>query len=339
MYLISLIIPIYNAENYLETTINSIINQTIGFDNIELILVDDFSTDNSKNIIKKYAEKYDNIIPFYSNENHGFPGFGRNVGLEKSTAEYIMFMDNDDEIDKDICKKLYEAITNENADVACCDTHIIDPISEIKKNISYVNGNKKGNFIVIEDDNILLFDNISVWNKIYKKSIIDENDVRFEENTYADDMIFSLSYYLKSRKMIYLKDYFGYKWIIRSKSLSHSVKKEHILKLISAYNIVINMFEKESKFDFAKKILINHIGFLLIQSSYLDASKKEIEGILKEIHDFETKLAPIKLNGLWLNTANQLVLHENYTMARIYLKTTDKIRKFDFLRKISRKTK
>ena len=121
MYLISLIIPVYNAENYLENTINSIINQSIGFDNIELILVDDSSKDNSKIIIENYENNYENILAFYSNNNHGFPGFGRNIGLKKATAEYIMFMDNDDELDKDICKTLYETITSEKADVVCCD--------------------------------------------------------------------------------------------------------------------------------------------------------------------------------------------------------------------------
>ena len=81
-YKISVIMPIYNAEKHLNNTIQSIIDQTIGFENIELILVDDASKDNSKMIIESYAEKYENIIPYYSEKNHGYPGFGRNIGLK-----------------------------------------------------------------------------------------------------------------------------------------------------------------------------------------------------------------------------------------------------------------
>ena len=101
MYLITVICPTYNCEKYIQRTINSIINQTIGFENIELIFVDDCSTDSTKNIIAEYSKEYKNIVPFFLKENHGFPGFGRNVGLEKSTTEFVMFMDNDDELDED----------------------------------------------------------------------------------------------------------------------------------------------------------------------------------------------------------------------------------------------
>ena len=89
-YKVSVIMPIYNAEKNLENTIKSVINQTIGFENIELILVDDASTDNSKKIIKRFQEKYPNIIAYFSENNHGFPGFGRNIGLKLATSEYIM---------------------------------------------------------------------------------------------------------------------------------------------------------------------------------------------------------------------------------------------------------
>ena len=87
----------------------------------DLFLVDDNSQDNSKSIIEEYVAKYDNVVAFYSNENHGFPGFGRNKGIEIASAQYIMFSDNDDEHDKDLCLKLYEAIVSEDADIASCD--------------------------------------------------------------------------------------------------------------------------------------------------------------------------------------------------------------------------
>lgn len=336
MYLISMIIPVYNAEKHLEETINSIINQSIGFNNIELILVDDLSTDNSKKIIEEYAKTYNNIVPFYSNKNHGHPGFGRNIGLKKATADYIMFMDNDDELDKDMCKKLYETITDENADIVCCDTHVVDPLGDIKDNTDYTNGIQKKDFIIIEGDDLILFRNNSLWNKIYKKNIIKYNDIKFEETTYADDLIFTSTYLIKSKKLIYLKDYFGYKWKIRTDSLSHAVKKKHIIGLIKAYRRLSIIFKKENKVNLGNTVLRRHTTFLLIQCTYLDENKEETEKILKEVHDYEIENHIKKLPGL-MNILNYFILNEHYTIARLFSKIIDRIRKIDMLRKINRK--
>lgn len=339
MYLITLIIPVYNAEKYLKETIDSIINQSIGFNNIELILVDDFSIDNSKKIIEQYAKEHNNIVPFYSNENHGHPGFGRNIGLENATAEYIMFMDNDDELDEDMCKKLYDTLIYENADVVCCDTYTSDPLGDKKETVPYSNGIKKKNYIIIENDDLLLFKNNSIWNKIYKKSIIDKNQIRFEENTYADDLIFTSTYFLKSKKLIYLKEYFGYKWNIRSDSLSHKVEKKHVIGLISSYKHLSEIFKKEDKWEIGHEVLRNHTGFLLLQCSYLDETRIETEKILKEVHDYEVENNIKKVNTLVMNISNYFILNEHYKIAWLYFKIIDKIRGFEILRKINRRIK
>ena len=90
-YKISVITPIYNCEKYLRNAIQSIMNQSIGFQNIELILVNDNSTDNSKEIIEEYCEKYENIIGVHLPKNSGQCGRPRNVGMEISTAPYLVF--------------------------------------------------------------------------------------------------------------------------------------------------------------------------------------------------------------------------------------------------------
>ena len=109
-YKISVITPVYNAEKYLETAINSVINQTIGFENIELILVNDNSTDNSGKIIDEYCEKYENIIGIHLPENSGFCGRPRNVGMEISTAPYLVFLDADDEYLPNAFELYYDTI-------------------------------------------------------------------------------------------------------------------------------------------------------------------------------------------------------------------------------------
>ena len=95
---ISVIIPVYNAKEDIAQAIDSIINQTIGFDNIELILVDDASTDNTKEIIKTYQNKHDNIKLIELNQNSGLPGKPRSTGIDYATSDYIIFLEQFDSV-------------------------------------------------------------------------------------------------------------------------------------------------------------------------------------------------------------------------------------------------
>ena len=110
MYLISVIIPIYNVGSNIENIINSLLNQTIGFNNLEIIFVDDNSSDNSKNIIKHFVKKYSNVQGIYCTENSGNAGKPRNLGLEQISSDYVMFLDSDDEFFDYSCELLYNKI-------------------------------------------------------------------------------------------------------------------------------------------------------------------------------------------------------------------------------------
>lgn len=109
-YKISVVIPTYNIERYLNETVDSIINQTIGFSNIELIIVDDGSTDSTKKIINEYSEKYENVFHIYLDYNSGFPGRARNIGIETANGEYLMLIDHDDQCPSYACELLYNTI-------------------------------------------------------------------------------------------------------------------------------------------------------------------------------------------------------------------------------------
>ena len=96
MYKISVIVPVFNVENKIMNAFNSILNQTIGFENLEVIFVDDNSTDDSKNIIKSLENKYDNVKSIFLSKNSGYAGKPRNIGIKNATANYLMFLDPDD---------------------------------------------------------------------------------------------------------------------------------------------------------------------------------------------------------------------------------------------------
>lgn len=337
-YKVSVIVPIYNAENNLKKTIQSVINQSIGFENIELILVDDASTDNSKKIIETYCEKYDNIIPYYSEKNHGSPGFGRNMGLNIATSDFLMFIDNDDEYEENICKKLYETIINENADIVCCNKISVDTISTIKQHIPYTNGIENNDNIIIKGDDILFFDSVAVWNKIYKKELIKKNGLKFLENTRADDFAFTIDYYLNCEKLIFLKNYHGYYWNIQSTSLSHTVTPKHIQELIETYKYTFRQLKLKRKEQYMNKLIKSDIEYLILQSSYLNVNKNEFIDSLNEIRNFEKEIGfNLKLNTTWVEVINNLILNKHYDLSILLLKSIDKLRKITILRKINRK--
>jgi len=123
---ISIVVPVYNVEQYLEKCVNSIINQT--YKNLEIILIDDGATDSSGKLCDELA-KIDNRIKVYHKENGGLSD-ARNYGVERATGDYIGFVDSDDCIDSEMYEKLYEAIRKENVDVAECNLKIIYPDRE-----------------------------------------------------------------------------------------------------------------------------------------------------------------------------------------------------------------
>ena len=111
---ISVIIPVYNAEKYLERCLDSACKQTL--QDIEIICVDDCSTDGSFEILKKYSKNYKNLIVIKLEKNQG-ESAARNAGLSAAKGEYLAFMDNDDEIDLNFYEKLYEKAAKTNADI------------------------------------------------------------------------------------------------------------------------------------------------------------------------------------------------------------------------------
>ena len=106
MYKVSVIVPVYNSADKLQRAFDSVYNQSLGFENIELILIDDASTDNSRDIIDNYVSKYDNVKSIYLDENSGYAGRPRNIGVHNANAPYLMFLDADDFYFENACELL-----------------------------------------------------------------------------------------------------------------------------------------------------------------------------------------------------------------------------------------
>lgn len=136
-YEISMIMPVYNGEKFIENAMNSIINQTFGFKNIEVIIIDDNSTDNTKNIIKEYSIKYKNCKCIFLKNNSGTPGKSRNIGMKNASGKYIMFIDQDDIYEQNACEIAYNKIIEYNTPVIFYNFNDIDISSNLKTQCWY----------------------------------------------------------------------------------------------------------------------------------------------------------------------------------------------------------
>ena len=188
---ISIIVPIYNAEKYIAKCVDSLVNQTKK--ELEFILINDGSTDNTEEIIKTYKDKR---IKYYKNKNQGI-GKTRNFGISKSTGKYIMFLDSDDYLSKNACQKMYEKILESNSDLVVCDFYKVydfGKTEEIKLS-SFSETSLKGRPSIINEINL------APWNKIYKRELITKNKIKFIENLKYEDAPFVIEALSKAKKI------------------------------------------------------------------------------------------------------------------------------------------
>lgn len=230
--LVSVIVPCYNVEKYLDRCLESLITQTLS--EIEIVLVDDLSPDSTPQLCDKWAEKDDRIKVVHKKKNGGL-GFARNSGLEVASGEYVMFLDSDDTYEPDACEKMYQAAITEAADVVTGNF-----ITEVQPNIWETTRNESGDKILdgngireyildviasapyIGPDRLYP---VSVCLLLMKKSIIDDNGIRFysEREVASEDTLFKISFLKNCRKMVCL-DFPFYHYFLNGASLSHTFK-------------------------------------------------------------------------------------------------------------------
>ena len=127
MYKVSIVVPVYNVEKYLNRCLNSLVNQD--YKNIEIIIVNDGSPDNSQMIIDKYKKEYSNVIKAFKKKNEGLSE-ARNFGLKKATGDYIAFIDSDDYVETNMISEMIKCASKNNSDIVVCD--IFDEYEKIK---------------------------------------------------------------------------------------------------------------------------------------------------------------------------------------------------------------
>ena len=222
--LVSVIVPIYNVEKYLKKCVDSIINQTLT--NIEIILVDDGSTDNCGQIIDEYANKDKRVVAIH--KENGGQSSARNRGLDRARGKYVGFVDSDDWIESGMYENLYNLIEESCSDICVCGRQSYSQDGnlgyelEIKEELIDFNKIKLSSYV---SNKLLYKHTVSTCNKLYQKSIIDNNNIRFEDVGYvgSEDALFNYNVLCHINKIKCIKKIY-YNQLSRSGSTARTYK-------------------------------------------------------------------------------------------------------------------
>lgn len=249
---VSVIIPVYNVENYLRKCLNSLVNQTLK--DIEIIVVNDGTLDNSQEIIDEYVKKYPKKVVSIIQENGG-QGAARNTGLLHAKGEYIGYVDSDDYVEENMYEELYKKAKEEDSDIVICGNNVV------KENYE---------FLSKEDvDKEFLLGKMAVWNKIYKKNIIVDNKIQFRSKVWYEDLDFTMKVYFSSKKISYV-DKLLYNYLLREGSTMNNNNIKRNLELIEAFDSLIDYCKDKKIYNKAK----DEIEFLCIYHMYIFATTR-----------------------------------------------------------------
>lgn len=310
---ISIILPIYNVAEYLEEALDSILDQTIGYENLEVIMVNDGSSDQSGKIIDEYEKKYTNFKAIHLKEKSGSAGKPRNVGMKNSTSEYLMFLDPDDYYMKTACETLYNTIVSEDIDFVFCK-YIIDYGNSKKHLHTIFDAFDRVKAQNIENNPDFLRIPPSVWCKIYKRKFIEDNNIKFNEGVAGQDLVFVAHAFLKANGIIFLnKELVNYR--IRNennKSLSFQRNKKYIFGLLESYKLMCNIYKQNHNEHLLSIILEHHLSNWMNQfivSDLSDSEKREAfiasKSLFKEYNKFKHNPQREHIEHLFSNIINE----------------------------------
>lgn len=315
MVKVSIIVPVYNAEGYIEKCLNSLINQTLK--EIEIIAVDDGSTDNTPKLLMKYKDK----IKIIHQKNQGV-ATARNRGLEYAKGEYIAFVDSDDWVDKNMIKKLYQKAKTKNFDCVMCNFSYVDDEKKwdgpVMPSNDIVDLNAKKNFL------ITMFP--VIWNKIYKREKIAK--FKFKDGVWAEDVeyLYRILTNIDNIGVINDKLYYYYQ---RPKSESRLYDKR-IYSYIYNFNGIIDFYKKNNLYEEYKLELeycyVRYIYATFIKrATYFENKtyyKKAVDTAIKNVKETFPKYRKNKYlykskKGIYLLLFNKVVAYLYYDLKKL----------------------
>ena len=305
---VSIIVPVYNVEKYLDRCLDSLVNQTL--QEIEIIVINDSTPDQSQIIIDKYMNLYPNKVFSYIKPNGGLSD-ARNYGMSKMKGDYFGFVDGDDYVEYSMFEKLYERATQEDADVTTCDFYW-----------TYPNRLQRATDGPYTNERELLTKMMpTVWNKLYKKSWFDSLDIKFPVGLRYEDSSFSIRLAPFIRKLAYVNEPLVY-YVQRQDSITYT-QNSKVGDMLTVFNDIFEFYQKHNLYDQYQSELEYLTLKYFLGSSFLRAAqiqdKNTRKAILKEGWDLLNKRFPTwRKNQYLLSQKDKKHLYYRYTNKSIY---------------------
>ena len=318
---VSIIVPVYNVEQYLTKCLDSLVNQTL--QDIEIIVVNDGSPDNSQRIIDKYVSHYPNKVISLMKENGGLSD-ARNFALPYCKGEYIGFIDSDDYVDTSMYEKMYEQAKRSDADVVMCDYYIV--YGEQRKLVKAQKYNSRKE---------MFFNGLAAaWNKIYKKSVIDSYGIQFPKAVNFEDTEFYCKLIPHVEKADYVGEPFVY-YVQRSGSIANTISGPKTMHMEKIWRNIVSYYQSNHFYDTYKEELEYFSARILLGSHLLRISRipenKERSLYARKTLDVLTDLFPDWRKNKYLkslNARNIFLMSVNIYTIGVYAAVLNRLEKW-----------
>ena len=275
-YLISVVVPTYNTGEFLTNLFDSLKSQTIGFENIEVIFVDDNSTDKMTLDLLGKFNSYENVKVIYKDSNSGFPGEGRNIGLKNAKGEFIIFTDHDDSYNPEAFEKMYES--SRGMDMIVCNFNQVYPDRTVPFKADF------SGYLTLP---------AAIWTRLFRREFLIENDISFLEGMLAEDVYVATMASLKTDRIKYLENLYGYNYSIRDsdedKSTIHLRNYRYIEAILNGYIEIDKALERENHTQHGKDIFRKHLTSWLYTIDLSDLSEDEKSQLFEKSYDIFRK--------------------------------------------------
>ena len=303
---VSIVVPVYNVEKYIRKCMDSLVNQSL--QDIEIIAVNDGSTDNSISILNEYKENFSNIIKVYSKTNGGLSD-ARNYGMKHATGEYIAFVDSDDYVERDMYEKMYNKAKEEDSDMVECDfVWEFQNKKKIDRGVVYRNKNE-----------MIVYARVVAWNKLIRKKIIDEVHIEYPKGLRYEDIEFFYKMVPYYKKVSFVKEPLVH-YVQRSDSISN-VQNSRTSEIFTVLDNVIAYYRKNEIFEEYRNELEYTYARILLCSSFRRMVKIDNKQIRKKLLNETWE----RLNNQFPNWKKNKYLKQDKSFKNVYMRTINRI--------------
>ena len=297
---VSIIVPVYNVEKYIDKCLNSLVNQT--FDNYEIVIINDGSPDNSEDIINKYINDYPELIKYKKIKNGGVAN-ARNVGLDLATGEYIGFVDSDDYVELHMFESMYDKAKETNADIVTTGYYFEKDIGELSNRA--IDDFPKYGYPLDEIKDYLYFSNPFITTKIFSKKMLDKYNIRFHKYKIFEDLLFTYSSFIKANKIENVNESMYHYIRRKGDSVTGSLNKK-FYDIIPVMKKLKEYYKENSKEDYTEELtyVAIHHSFLRFKERVGIKKLKLKYKYIKDIFNFLDEFNPDWRNNVYFEYKN-----------------------------------